>query len=189
MPAIWDSRGLIPPISPDSPAGPIRSPYLMTIEEFVRTFGFSLERCELLTGLLAYRKMVYGAGIVDGFQWLNGSFVTCTEMRQKRPPNDIDCVTFFKIPGGYSQKEFVEQHLALFDNLAIKQQYKVDSYWVGIESGQEVDLIRSVCYWYGLWSHNTDYVWKGFIEVPLNPVDDEAVPLPVSLTPEAGNGD
>ena len=32
--------------------------------------------------------------------------------------------------------------------------------------------IRQISYWYSMWSHRRDGVWKGFIQVSLDPTED-----------------
>lgn len=186
---LWNSHGLIPPILPNvRPVSPQRSPYIMPIDIFVQCFSFTPTRCNLLIGLLNYRELLYNAGISNGFQWINGSFVERTEERQKRDPNDIDCVTFFYPPDTKSQKEFVDSNQLLFDHDIIKDTYFIDSYYVALPTCTDKQLIEETCYWYSLWSHNKDYVWKGFIEIPLNEsADHSAKEIVDSLNSEAPN--
>lgn len=189
MGSLWNSHGLIPPVLPNVPSvSEQRSPYIMPIDIFVQFFGFTHTRRNLLTGLLKYRALLYSTGISNGFQWINGSFVENTEERQKREPNDIDCVTFFYPPTTKSQKEFADSNQLLFNHDKIKDIYFIDSYYVTLPTCTEKQLIDSTCYWYSLWSHNKDYVWKGFIEIPLNEsVDHSAQEILASLNSETPN--
>ena len=40
--------------------------------------------------------------------------------------------------------------------------------------GQPVDAlqVQSITYWYSMWSHRRDGLWKGFVQVDLNPSQD-----------------
>jgi hypothetical protein len=59
----------------------------------VQRFAASRERLDILRGLLEYRAALGAIGIVQGFQWLDGSFVEDVEVTKGRPPSDIDVVT------------------------------------------------------------------------------------------------
>jgi hypothetical protein len=63
------------------------------MSDVVLRFGNSPERIAILDGLLSYRLALTTAGMVDGFQWLDGSFTEDVETLQRRSPNDIDVVT------------------------------------------------------------------------------------------------
>jgi hypothetical protein len=64
------------------------------MSEVVLRYGVTAERAAILTGLLDYRAALRNVGIMDGFQWLDGSFVEDVEAIRSRPPSDIDVVTF-----------------------------------------------------------------------------------------------
>lgn len=62
-----------------------------------------MERRELLKGLLEFRSELHRIGLVDGIQWLDGSFIENVEEIEGRHPKDIDVVTFlFKFPDKFS---------------------------------------------------------------------------------------
>lgn len=67
-----------------------RSPYQVRMIDVAETFSFSEKRRVILKGLLSYRKALYDAGILLGFQWINGSFMENIEMLEQRAPNDMD---------------------------------------------------------------------------------------------------
>src|SRR5437660_55494 len=96
----FDLSGVLPPYVGPSPAesGAFMSPYEASIVEMVDKFATSPERKAILIGLLRYRDALATAGIVDGFQWLDGSFLENIEEREGRPPGDIDIVTFLHRP-------------------------------------------------------------------------------------------
>jgi len=161
--------GILPPVRPGSdPAGPDRSPYNVSLNDLVNRFATSPERAQILGGLLQYRTDLYATGIVDGFQWVNGSFLEDVETNDNRPPNDIDVVTYIVIPTGTSQAALLPALAPLMDKKATKAKYKVDAH---VFSLQQV-TIPIICYWYSLWSHRRDGLWKGFAQVALDPASD-----------------
>jgi len=50
------------------------SPYPAQMTEVAERFCTSVERKTILNGLLQYRTDLMSAGIISGFQWLDGSF-------------------------------------------------------------------------------------------------------------------
>lgn len=92
----WNISGLIPPIRPGQPGhSPERSPYRIGLMDIVNKFSETPERRNILSGLLRYRQALHDLGMINGFQWLDGSFMENVETTQSRHPNDIDVVTFF----------------------------------------------------------------------------------------------
>ncbi|WP_442852487.1 DUF6932 family protein [Roseovarius sp. TM1035] len=161
--------GVLPPVRPGShPAGPDRSPYMISLYELVNRFAISPERAVILKGLIEYRSDLYATGIVDGFQWVNGSFLEDVESNENRPPNDVDVVTYIVLPSGTSQAGLLPALAPLMDKNATKAKYKVDAH---VFSLQQV-TVPNVCYWYSLWSHRRDGLWKGFAQIPLDPSGD-----------------
>lgn len=99
----WDASGTIPACDDGDPLSRTRSPYSVSTWEFVRRFGSTAPRRRLLKGLLDYRAELNGAGITEGMQWIDGSFVEHVEFLKGRPPADIDLVLLFAIPCGHTQ--------------------------------------------------------------------------------------
>src|ERR1019366_5862769 len=94
----FSSDGLLPPYlgsSPGEQAG-LMSPYRASVTELVAHFATSPERVAILDGFLRYRADLQAFGLVDGFQWIDGSFVERTDA--VRPPHGVDLVTFFQRP-------------------------------------------------------------------------------------------
>lgn len=85
------AAGVIPPFVGDPASLRPRSPYAVSVRDVVERFATSTKRCDILRGWLDHRAAVHSLGIVDGFQWLDGSFC---ERLIHREPNDIDLVTF-----------------------------------------------------------------------------------------------
>lgn len=52
----------------------------------VKRFATSAERIEILLVLIAYRTELRSLGFLDGFQWIDGSFVEQIEITRNRPP-------------------------------------------------------------------------------------------------------
>lgn len=141
-------------------------------------FGSNSKRTTIIQGFLDYRSALHAAGLADGFQWLDGSFVEHLEIgSRQRPPNDIDVVTFFRLSGSSTLAEIVERSPELFpsdasEQQALKDRYKVDAYTVNLGQNANRLVDRSV-YWYGLWAHQRDtFTWKGFLQIDLSPSDD-----------------
>jgi len=86
----WTAQGVLPPINPSVPASPQRSPYNVSLTDFILHFGTSPERLAILDGFLRYRAAIHASGLVNGFQWINGSFLEQIEIIETRPPHDTD---------------------------------------------------------------------------------------------------
>lgn len=71
----WTPQGVLPPIDPVDPISVERSPYSVSLKEFALHFGSTVKRREVLTGYLNFRKALHTGGLVDGFQWVDGSFL------------------------------------------------------------------------------------------------------------------
>ncbi|MDJ0820289.1 MAG: hypothetical protein QNJ09_00595 [Paracoccaceae bacterium] len=165
--------GVIPPIRPSVRGhDPDRSPYAVSFLETIQRFAFSDERARILSGLLDYRTALYRSGIVAGFQWLDGSFLENIEDLESRPPNDIDVVTFFELPPGHTQVSLLTAHGALFDPTETKRNFSVDAYPFVLNQPMTERMVRQTSYWYSMWSHRRNGVWKGFVQVDLNPSTD-----------------
>lgn len=170
------------------------SPYLVTSSELVQRFASSRQRCIVLDGLLRYRSELRGLGFVQGFQWLDGSFVEDVEARENRPPNDIDVVTFAHGPAGMSAphiKQMLGARPEIFEHERCKREFHCDTSIVNLSTAPEW-LVLQTRYWYGLYSHRRgDALWKGMLQLPLNSDDDAARalidPLMHQGEPDAGS--
>ena len=110
----WTVDGFLPGNDPADSVSSKRSPYSLSLPEFVHRFGQSVERRSLMNGLLRYRALLQQAGLGAGFQWINGSFVEDVERIRGRPPADIDVVTFIFLPTGVSELDFYGSHGGYF---------------------------------------------------------------------------
>lgn len=90
-------RRALPPHLGD-PTDPItHSPYDCTVTEVCDRFGGTKDRKRILSGFLDVREELRALGL-DGFQWLDGSFVEDIEALEQRAPRDLDVVTFVTRP-------------------------------------------------------------------------------------------
>ena len=117
----WDSRGLLPPFVSSPTSGEGRSPYLVRLTDLVLRFGYTTARRTFLAGLLDYRADLHAAGIKNGFQWINGSFVEDKIGHSGEEPGDIDLVTFFHVPTGQTQGTLAVAHPDLFHPPALQK--------------------------------------------------------------------
>ena len=170
----WNSAGVLPPVFPDEKGtSGNRSPYSVDLVSLVEHFATTPERREILDGFLRYRSALHQAGIVSGFQWLDGSFVERVEMLESRAPQDVDMVLFFDLPNGLSQQELFNQQRPLFDQHQIKKEYLVDAYFAILGQPTNSRQVKQIAYWYSIWSHRRNGLWKGFLQVDLNPSQDK----------------
>lgn len=167
--------GVLPPyIGKTSADSANVSPYEADISDVIMRYSTSPERVKILTGLLQYRKALAALGIVDGFQWLDGSFVEDVESIRSRPPSDIDLVTFAyrttDDPDAWDQ--IVMANPQVFDPEEAKAKFKCDAYFVDLSVNAEL-LVGNTAYWFNLFSHQRGAAatWKGMIRVSLTSDD------------------
>jgi uncharacterized protein DUF6932 len=168
----WNSQGVLSPINQSTPTMMDRSPYIVQLTDIIMHFGISPQRLSILTGFLDYRSTLHDAGLINGFQWVNGSFMENIETIENRKPNDIDIVTFFHLPNSMTQESFVDQYPDLFKHELNKQKYHVDSYFVHLNGEFPEFLVDQSTYWYSMWSHRRNEQWKGYLQIDLAPTDD-----------------
>ena len=178
----WSSAGVLPPIRPNAHgSSPDRSPYVVDLPVLFDRFATSPERMAILAGLLRFRAALHATGITSGFQWLDGSFLEQVEALEGRAPRDMDVVTFFDLPQGMDQRSLARHHGMLFDQKHVKATYAMDAYFAVL--GQPTDhwQVKNIAYWYSLWSHRRDGLWKGFVQVDLDPAQDDDARAVLSL--------
>jgi hypothetical protein len=171
----WNVQGVLPPINPTMPTHSERSPYAVSLTDVVLRFGTSPERLTILAGFLSFRSALHNAGLVSGFQWINGSFLEDIERMplEKRSPRDIDTVTFYFLPEGQTQNSLFQAFPRLFRRDHTKQDYHVDAYFEQLNGDAPEALVRRSAYWYSIWSHRRNGQWKGYLQVGLSSNDDE----------------
>src|SRR3546814_8995494 len=101
------------------------SPYSTSMTEIVSRFATSAERVAILRGLLDFRARLAGIDIVQGFQWIDGSFVEDCETVRQRPPLDVDVVTFAYRPhtatANQEWRQLLMNNQYLFDPMTTKR--------------------------------------------------------------------
>lgn len=186
IPRRWNIKGLLSPANLDKPHDSDRSPYRGTLAELVERFGATPQRRVLLDGLLRYRAALHAAGLVSGFQWLDGSFTENVEELLRRPPNDLDLVTFYELPPDSSQQELLGAAPHLFDRAQMKAAYRVDAFYEHLGTAPR-RAVEASAYWYGLYSHRRKTLeWKGFVQVELDPAGDVAAAAALAALDLAG---
>lgn len=170
----WNNAAMLPPIRPGQPGHSTdRSPYHVTLTDVVERFATSPERIRILRGLIAYRTALAQTIIVGGFQWLDGSFMEHKEALEGEAPNDVDVVTFYELTDGKNQAELETTNPALFDQFFLKSTYSVDAYTHQTGLSLQSYDVRQISYWYSMWSHRRNGIWKGFVQVELSPTEDQ----------------
>jgi hypothetical protein len=149
------------------------SPYPCTVVEFCQRFATSSARKKILDGLLNLRAELLILGI-QGFQWLDGSFLENIEQQEGRDPEDIDVVTFVEKP--LTPQELHTTLILPRQDLWIpdltKFSYLVDHYLVSLGTAPLL-LVDNSTYWYALFSHRRDKIWKGMVKVELGSKSDD----------------
>jgi hypothetical protein len=138
----------------------------------VLRYGDTATRRTLLTGLLDLRADLHDAGLQEGFQWVDGSFVENTMQRSRHEPNDIDVVTWFSLPDKLTQVTLANDNPSLFDQVTNKQKYGLDAYFTVLDGANILSLVKKIVYWHSLWSHDRTRQWKGYLEIDLSDAED-----------------
>ena len=169
----WNSRGVLPPVNSADPISSDQSPYRVSLIDFVLRFGNTEPRQQIVTGFLNFRSALQAIDLVNGFQWIDGSFVENIEMIEGRAPRDIDVVTFFHMPDGENQETLLQATPRLFDPPATKEDYRVDAYFVQLNTDMPEPLVGQSAYWNRLWSRRRNGQRKGYVQIDLSPADDQ----------------
>lgn len=150
------------------------SPYHCRIGELCSRFATSSLRKQLLNKLLAFRSEILRRNIA-GFQWFGGSFLEDIECQEGRDPKDIDVVTFVTNPKSPNDLGdlLVTGGSSLLDWDYVKQTYSLDHYWISLGSNP-IRIVSNARYWYGLFSHRRDRLWKGMVVSPLLENSDDS---------------
>jgi hypothetical protein len=178
----FDARGFLPPYQGLDGRTADRSPYATTMTELVQTMGTTLARRDLLKGLLNYRALLVRLGYGTGLQFINGSFAENVEMREGRPPKDIDVFSILARPPHYrndpilwARTGFVEWQNEIANYPLNKTRFGVDTYAIAMDQHDALTNITSIIYWYSLFAHKRiTHDWKGFLSIPMNSADDAA---------------
>jgi hypothetical protein len=177
IPAFDSILNVLPPHLGDPRDRAQMSPFPCTIDDIVQRFGYSSERKAILEGLITFRLELLSIG-VQAVQWLDGSFLEDIESQEGRPPGDVDVVTFVTIN---LQLHDLHQLIASHDpNLLVRKQvkakYKVDHFLLPLVS-HPWQLVNNTKYFYGLFSHRRDRLWKGMLEVGMSDMTEDQAAL------------
>jgi hypothetical protein len=170
--------GVLPPFLGPTPATmpALMSPYPTSLVKIVERFGKSPVRVGILQGLMAYRKALAGVGLSEGFQWLGGSFLEDIERIERRDPHDLDIATFCKRPTSYRDDQawenFAKEHIDLFGQRVSRIAYRCHCNFVDLDSPPD-NIVSHTRYWFGLFSHRREGIWKGMLQVPLRLSQDD----------------
>jgi hypothetical protein len=168
----FTASGVLPPFTgPDPTYKAFVSPYMVTMGQIVQRFGTSHPRKEILIGLLRYRQDLAKISIVDGFQWIDGSFCEDVEINRARPPGDVDVVTVARRPNAAKSMPdwlaLINGNLEIFHPAKAKLIYKVEGFVIDLDKDPDL-IVEDTAYWYGLFSHQREMaLWKGMLKVPL----------------------
>ena len=151
------------------------SPFGSTVLAVVDRFGTTPNRCNILHDWLSHRRELRDAGIIKGFQWLDGSFV------EDKEPNDLDLVTFLHRPAGCEDLSnwiaWLEEHKTRLVRDDVKRKYRLDFFAIDLYGDPETTVDVS-SYFLGLFSHKrSTNQWKGMVKVRLEEDDSEAAKL------------
>ena len=83
-------------------------------------------------------------------------------------------MTFYRLPANTTQKGIAKHEPRLLDVRVLKSQFYVDAYMVDL-GADAATLVGRAAYWYSMWSHRRDNIWKGFVELDLANTHDAAV--------------
>ncbi|RLK03090.1 DUF6932 family protein [Tenacibaculum discolor] len=168
----FDHNNVIPPHIGNPTLQEHLSPYNCSTLELCQSLGRTKERVLILKGLLEFRQKMTNLGIIEGFQWIDGSFTENIEKSERRHPNDLDIVTFFKGLKGDKIKEIKTNFVEFIDPNMAKSNYNLDHYLVDYSFDPDV-TVEMTRYWIQLFSHNRLGVWKGILRLELNTVDTD----------------
>ncbi len=170
----WNIDGVIPPLNVDNPISEDRSPYSVSLTDCILRFGITESRRTILEGFMEFRSTLHSIGLIKGFQWIDGSFLENIEETEQRDPNDIDLVTFYHLPDEVTNNDLFSKAPYLFDPRETKERFHVDAYFVCLDTNDPEFLISKATYWYSIWSHRHNRLWKGFLQIDLSNCDDQA---------------
>jgi len=149
------------------------SPYSCTILELCHKFATSNDRIEILKGFVNFRQKMTNTGIINGFQWLDGSFLENIEVLENRQPRDLDLVTFYGTLTIAEQTIIKANFPEFIDTALAKTNYHLDHYAVDYSFKPDV-TVELTRYWIQLFTHNRNGQWKGILRLPLNTnIDDQ----------------
>lgn len=102
-------------------------------------------------------------------------FLKEIEKIDRRPPTDMDIVTFFTPPTPTFVASLFANSRPLIDVNTVKSSYHIDHYFVDMSIKPE-EIVYLSRYWHNLFTHRRNGVWKGILRVDLGTfaADNEA---------------
>lgn len=168
--------GVLPPWVGNPCLAANMSPYQTSLTEIANMLCSTAERRTIFRGLLQYRQVLAGIGLTSGFQWFSGSFLEDIETLENRPPRDVDVVTFFQRPAQHAMdpqwRAFVDANRNLWAPAQTKIAYHCDAQYVDL-SFHATYIVDRTRFWFGLFSHRRNGIWKGLLQVPLGISQDD----------------
>jgi len=150
------------------------SPYRASLAEVVHRFGTSEKRRAILDGYLRHRNALREVGLLDAAQWVDGGFLD----RKAEEPGDIDVVTLYRRPPGWTtltSRELARTRPDLFSPRAAKETYLVEPFFIDLDQEDRRAVVRLVVYWFAFFSHQRiTRAWRALVQVPLATVDLDA---------------
>lgn len=173
----FDQNKVLPPFI-SSPAEAVESPYKCSTLELCQRFAYNRKRKLILEGFLGFRRRLNEYQIVQGVQWLDGSFVEDKENDKRADvPGDIDVLTLFGGVGVENGERIIAEFPAFIYNDLSKTHFLVDHFPIRIDS-TPMATVNQLKYWLQLFTHQKEtLVWKGIVEVPLNTPDVDETAL------------
>jgi hypothetical protein len=167
IPAFDSILNVLPPHLGDPRDPSQMSPFPCTIMELVDRFSTSPERKAILDGFLRLRQEFLTLGIV-GVQWIDGSFLEDIEAEENRAPKDIDVLTFVanQLDLVQLQQVILAKNPNLLNRNFLKATYSVDHFLLPLGS-DPWNIVANTKYFYGLFSHRRDRMWKGMLEMEM----------------------
>lgn len=171
----WDSSGFLPPYTGGRLQPSSHPPYLVSLTDLVQRFGSTDRRRAILAGFLEYRAALHNAGLVRGFQWVNGGFITDTTGTGNSEPSDINVVTFYNLPTGYTQESLAAEFPAPLNDHDVREKYHTDATMICLDTDGMFYLLKLAAYWNAIWSHTAEDRRKGYLVISLfNDMDEVA---------------
>ncbi|TWR30369.1 hypothetical protein FPZ43_05355 [Mucilaginibacter pallidiroseus] len=115
-------------------------------------------------------------GIVNGFQWIDGSFLENIEVLENRDPNDLDIVTFHGFLDTHILHNITTSFPEFSSSIQSKTNFLLDHYPVDF-TYHPIVTVEATRYWLQLFSHNRKGVWKGIVQLPLNTSSENELAL------------
>ncbi len=169
----FDHNLVLPPHTGDPRQRGDLSPYPCTTVNLCERFATSPERIAILRGLLGFRERLRTEGLINGYQWLDGSFMEDVETSESRPPNDLDLLTIYWGYDNAFQTTLVANFPEFADRSLSKTNFLLDHF--PIDAGYRPYVtVEQTRYWIQLFTHNRNAVWKGMLRIDINTPTEDA---------------